>query len=419
MGTLLKPSKRWNEQLLENLRNFTDPTADQVIIDIIENDKEYSINRLFNDLVTNNDPIPPDMPIQVANYFKKTEILPEWFDSKKIKLAQEIYADFGPQANLVLFCKSLPSCYACSKGAQVMYATGRMSEHGKSMAKFTRRIMETAQFILNVMEPEGFSGTGKAIRSMQKVRLIHATIRYHLNMAPWDDEKLGKPINQEDLLGTMLSMSFQIAEGLQELNIPLNTAQKDAYAHLGAVLGYMMGIPEEVIPHTYNEAEECTAAILNHQVSASPEGTELTNSCLNFMADIIPGKKFDEIPNIYTRYLIGDELADLLNIEKNHNSFENWLVMKQMKFLNFVEDEVTDISVLLDKITEKVNKALLQGMINFFNDDKQVHFYIPPNLQDNWERIEVWKNKWTSIEVLNKRLVVQVKGTTISNKIEK
>jgi len=418
MATLLQPSTRWNEPLLQDLRLLTDPAADQVIDDIIEGDLEFGINELFNSLVTNNDPIPKGMPEIVAEYFRSTQTLPEWFDLKKIKIAQEIYADFGPQANLVLFCKSLPTCYACSKGAQVMHATGRMSQHGQSMAKFTRRIMETAQFILNVQEPEGFSDNGRAIKSMQKVRLIHSTIRYHLNKVPWDSETLGAPINQEDLLGTMLSMSFQIAEGLEELGIKLTSEQKDAYAHLGSVLGFMMGIKEEVLPHTYEEAKECTAAILNHQVEASPAGTELTQACMDFMADIIPGKKFDEIPYIYTRHLIGDELADLLQVKKDYSSIGEWLVMKQMKLLNHVEDKITDKSILLDKITEKVNKALLEGMINFFNDDKQVHFYIPPSLKDNWKRVDVWKNTWTSFEFLNMRLAIQTEHSNIVDSIE-
>ncbi len=407
MATLLQTSNRWNNSLLQDLRNFADPAADQVIDDIIEGDLEFGINQLFDSLVTNDAPIPKGMPEIVADYFKSTEILPDWFDIDKIKVAQGVYADFGPQANLVLFCKSLPSCYACSKGAQVMYATGRMSHHGQGMAKFTRRIMETAQFILNVNESEGFSDKGRAIRSMQKVRLIHATIRYHLNKTPWDMETLGRPINQEDLLGTMLSMSFQIAEGLEELGIKLTTEQKEAYAHLGAVLGYMMGIKEDILPHTYAEATECTAAILNHQIEASTEGTELTQACMNFMAEIIPGTKFDEIPYIYTRHFLGDKVADLLKVKKDYSSISEWLVIKQLKFLNKLEDKITDKSILLDKITEKVNKVLLEGMINFFNDDKQVHFYIPPSLKENWKRVDVWKNTWTSFELFNKRIAFQ------------
>ena len=179
-----------------------------------------------------------------------------------------------------------------------------------------------------------------------------------------------------------------------------------------------MGIKEGVLPHTYEEAKECTAAILNHQIEASEAGTELTQACMNFMAEIIPGKKFDEISYIYTRHLIGDELADLLKVKKEYSSFNEWLVMNQIKFLNHLEDKITDQSILLDKITEKVNKVLLEGMINFFNDDKQVHFYIPPSLKDNWKRVDVWKNSWTSFEFLNKRIALQNKGGKIVDAIE-
>jgi hypothetical protein len=45
-----------------------------------------------------------------------------------------------------------------------------------------RRIVETAQFVLDVMAPDGLGHSGRGVRSAQKVRLMHAAIR-HLILA--------------------------------------------------------------------------------------------------------------------------------------------------------------------------------------------------------------------------------------------
>ena len=68
-------------------------------------------------------------------------------------------------------CKSLPEAYVCANGAKVLYTTGRMTEQSGNLNVFTRRLMETAQFVINVCSPGGLSDTGSGIITAQKVRL--------------------------------------------------------------------------------------------------------------------------------------------------------------------------------------------------------------------------------------------------------
>jgi hypothetical protein len=59
-------------------------------------------------------------------------------------------------------------------------------------------------------------------------------------------------------------------------------------------------------------------------------------------------------------------------------------------------------------IAKPFTKYLLQGMINYFNDYKQVRFDIPPSLQKDWNMVPAWQNKRIlSPEILGYRLVVQ------------
>src|SRR6201999_3276000 len=125
---------------------------------------------------------------------------------------QEVFACYGPQICLCLLCKSLPEAYACAKGAQVLYRTGRLTDQDGTMRTFTRRLMETSQFVVNVCIPGGLEPNGKGIVTSQKVRLIHAAIRYFIKKGEWDVATLGEPINQEDMAGTLQSFSTLILQ---------------------------------------------------------------------------------------------------------------------------------------------------------------------------------------------------------------
>jgi hypothetical protein len=61
----------------------------------------------------------------------------------------------------------------------------------------------------------------------------------------------------------------------------------------------------------------------------------------------------------------------------------------------------------------KFKIQMLQGMVNYFNEEKRVQFQIPPSLQANWleEPLEtVWKDVVSSPSVAGFRVSVQRKG---------
>jgi len=196
-----------NEQLLEK-RKIGDALADSVIQKIIEREDGSKVAELFNTLTQNVD-VPMDgLPEEAIEYFESTKKLPDYYDQKMIKEAQEIFSLYGPEISMLLMCKSLPQCYACGKGAKVLYHTGRLVEHNDNFELLTRRLMETAQFVIYVLAPNSFSDTGKAIITTQKVRLIHASIRYFISKSGrWDYDYYGVPINQEDMAGTLMFFS--------------------------------------------------------------------------------------------------------------------------------------------------------------------------------------------------------------------
>jgi hypothetical protein len=387
---LLLPDERL--QTLQSLRSIGDTLADDVVRSVVDStpSAEVAAKSLFDKLIRNSSPIPEDAPPELAAYFAATDNIPDhYIDHKKFAIAQKLFADLGPEIVLILFCKSLPFCYACGFGAEVLTKTGRMVETGNDQYKrLNRRIMETAQFVINVLAPGSFGDSGKAIATTQKIRLIHASIRYFIIESGWDKQRLGEPINQEDMAGTLMSFSFVILEGLIALGLldedkPADQEKIEAYLYLWNTVGFVLGVDPSNLPRDYQDAKKIAYSIFSRQARPSEAGRLLTKSLLDYMQHMIPGKWFDRFPVVVTRYLISDDVADMLGIPRVRSPWWHVAVPLARKFFGDIEDWESR-SGLFCKVSEKFSRLLLQSVVLYHNDFKQVRFYIPPSLKNNW-----------------------------------
>lgn len=372
----------WNSSQFEHYRTLADPLADHTIRLIIEQEGKEAINNLFNLLRDNDDIDHVRFPQPVEDYFQRTKQLPEWVDWDKVHLGEKVFTKYGPEISMSLLCKSLPEAYACAKGAKVLYATGRMSEHNGSLSVFTRRLMETAQFVINVCSPGGLTPEGKGVVTAQKVRLIHASIRYYLRKYNWDYAN-GQPINQQDMAGTLQSFSTLILQGLDQLNIELSQEEKEGYYHVWHVVGHIIGLKDELNPPNYKDGFELGKAILKDQIAHSQEGVELTKAVSQFMEHTLPGNLFDNVPEAIIRFMAGDEIAGILRV-RPYSKLQKLIIPRMMGEVFESESEANDLGHFKDKLVEKLNMHLLQSMLLHFNDNKKVRFYIPPSLKGMW-----------------------------------
>src|SRR5436190_19317604 len=103
---------------------------------------------------------------------------------------------------------------------------------GDDTTKMMRRLLETSQMVINVMSEGGLDLNGAGIITVKKVRLYHAAIRYFLlnsgrDSAAWDSEVYGKPINQEEMAGTLMAFSALVINGLTQVGVELTKEQKE------------------------------------------------------------------------------------------------------------------------------------------------------------------------------------------------
>lgn len=379
------PLHVWTTDFLESKRHRTDPVADDVVKQIIGRGQKQKdeVNRLFSIIVNDDGSLPVNLPVEVRDYFEKTAQLPPWADKDLIALGQQVYIKHGVLISLLLAFKSLPECYACAKGAMVLAHTARLNAQHGSMDAYSRRIAETAQFILYAMSPDGLSPNGRGIRAAQKVRLIHGVIRYYLReQGGWDAAQFDEPINQEDMAGTLMSFSALVLEGLELLNVHLTDLEKEAYMHCWRIIGHIMGLDDDLLPNNAADALGLGHAVLNHQIAASEQGQSLMSALLDFMHKLAPPFITPQTNIDMMRFMMGNDIADKLGVPPASPQDVAELARK-VRFVTEV-GEVLDHTVLLGMLIQGVSKLVLQAQINYMDKNQQLDFYIPESLTKDW-----------------------------------
>ncbi len=300
---------------LDKLRQVGDPIADNFVSIYFGNyQKKEIVQTALNQLNLNSDWPNFLQAIPEAIWFD-TEMINIITPSKKILYnAVVFYKAKEPYILQLLGLLSLPYCYAAADGAKVLYNTERMY---KDVAK---RLEETAIFIKKVMCSNAFESNGAGLVEIFKVRLIHAAGRFYLLKTNWD-LTLGVPINQEDMAGTNLSFSLIIIRGLRKMGFAISEIQQTAYLEYWNYIGQILGLNPKLLPKNGKDAYLLELLISKRQFKKSNEGQILTQSLLKcfYSLNTQDEIKNEEIPK-FMRYLLGNQVADILDLPKGEFS---------------------------------------------------------------------------------------------------
>ena len=372
-----------SQQRLNDLRQLGDQQADYVISSLIKTHGPEAARDFFNQLIRNI-----DMPLQLRtealdDFLKQTESAARWLSKKDLDDSYALFADHGPKMLIILYFKSLPLLYTNAKGARVLINTGRLAHNTETMEIFSRRIAETGQFLLDVLSKDGLQPGGEGIRAIQKIRLIHASVRHFVSKGNWNKQENGVPINQEDLALTLLTFSNVILEGLEQLHQQLPQNQAEAFLKRWFAIGHLLGIKEELIPSTREEADWLLKTILNRQAAKSTEGKVLTKALIHFSEQTIPGTFLDITPKALIQFFIGEEYAKMIGAYTWWFGIAKFIpnfLRKAFNLGELIEDKNERIAWLADKFSNLVAKA----MVGYFNAYKNQNFSIKEELKKAW-----------------------------------
>jgi hypothetical protein len=211
-------------------------------------------------------------------------------------------------------------------------------------------LAETSQFVPNMMAEDPFGDRGAFVPTIQKTRLIHAAVRSLVSRSPGWDPADGTPVCQGDLLGALLIFSVRVVRGMRRIGVSVTEREAEDYWHVWRVAGAMLGIREDVLPHTFAEADELNLALLDTGFAASPEGSALTAEILALYQDFIPGRVFDGVVPAMVRQTIGHEVADLVDVPRS-KGWERVVGggVRVLRALERAEDSSKAARVVLDK----------------------------------------------------------------------
>jgi len=297
-----------NDIFLNQKRKVADAVADQVANRIFGEANAREILATIATISKNGNSLPETLPEYLKEYFTCTSILPDWASNRHLKMSANFFSSHTQPIMMCLMMLSLPYCYAAGADAEVLLLSQRIGNDTR------KRLTETGQFVFDVMDNDAFEPAGCGIRSIQKVRLMHAVVRFHLQKnGLWNNEN-GFAINQEAMAGTNLAFSLMILRGLQRQNISNSADQEDAYIHRWNVIGYLLGVNEDLLYDSIKETALLEELIRKRHFKKSKAGLELTAALVNTAKEFFPDQPVDQFLFPIMSHLLGKQVSDILEI---------------------------------------------------------------------------------------------------------
>ncbi|WP_207534298.1 oxygenase MpaB family protein [Desertivirga arenae] len=300
----------YTDNFLSDMREVGDPLADDFIYrSFSDNMARKEVYDWLGAASQNADLQNLPLPFATEKVFTQAQNLPTWADDKLLSLGCSFFSRYQNSIMQLLGLLSLPYCYAAADGAMVLFLSERLRNDTP------KRLADTGEFVTNVQSPGAFAGQGRGFIGILKTRLTHAIARYYtLKSGKWND-KWGVPVNQEDMVGTGLAFSLIVIRGLRKTGITINDRDQQAFLHLWAVISYLLGVDERLIPRNGKAANQLEKAIRVRQFKESIQGKELTNSLIETFTSLDSGSKLSrkDVQQLMT-HLLGAEVSTLLGL---------------------------------------------------------------------------------------------------------
>ncbi|CAL9436024.1 hypothetical protein SUDANB121_02162 [Nocardiopsis dassonvillei] len=293
------------------LRLVGDELADSTVATLFERGEVGRFNTLMRYFSTAGQELPEGLPDVAHEYLRATAAPPSWVDWDEMERARLFFIDNNVHVSTALAFSAMPACYVIPHVARLLSAT-----HGLEYP--SRRMAETGQFTVYLMQPDAFEAGSRFVPAVQKVRLLHASIRYHMRREGlWDEEALGTPICQEDMIGGLMIFSIQVLDALHRLGVHMSAEGAAAYFYAWRVVGEMLGISPGQAPADLEEARLFSDLYMTRYMGPSEEGARLTRQLIDLYEEVVPGTLLDPVVAALIRYLIGDTCADWLQVPRS------------------------------------------------------------------------------------------------------
>jgi hypothetical protein len=218
---------------------------------------------------------------ELVSMFDQINTDPDWVDWNKVEHGAEVFRRYGselyPYFGMITF-----NGYGLETIQKPLALTGAYTG-GTAFGRF----LETCRLWTDTTEPGAMRPGGAGRRSAMFVRVLHSIIRHTLLPHPvWDRDRLGVPISQFGMFGTLLASSFAPGQQLKVLGYLPTDDDIAAMMHHWRYVGYLMGVEPPWYPETMRDG---FAAQLLIALSEVPNvGKDSEELCCSFMDTYLP-----------------------------------------------------------------------------------------------------------------------------------
>ncbi|MET9514898.1 oxygenase MpaB family protein [Streptomyces sp. NPDC002994] len=364
----------YTEASMDALRLAGDELADATVATLFERGEVGKFNTLMRFFSTTGQDLPEGLPEVAREYVHATSTPPAWVDWGEMEKARLFFIDNNVHISTALSFASMPACYVVPHVAKLLSATHSLKYPSKRMA-------ETGQFTVYLMQPDAFEAGSRFIPAAQKVRLLHASIRHHLRREDrWDTESLGTPICQEDMIGGQMMFSIQVLDALYRLGIHMSIEGADSYYYAWRVVGAMLGVDQNHAPPDLQQARRFSDLYMTRHMGPSEEGAQLTRQLIDLYEEVVPGTFFDPVVGALIRYLIGDTCADWLQVPRTP-----WdTAVKAAPALLGVLETIEDRSPLGAWALDRLGHFTTLFELSSLTRGRVMHYAIPEQLKKDY-----------------------------------
>jgi hypothetical protein len=272
----------------------------------------------FEDAIRSGVPSRSSPAAELVRFFDRANEIPRWVDFEELERGALAYQRFGIMGMIVLSAWSLINGYHSSAAVKPLAFTGELRHNTQ------RRLAETARFVSEATQVDGLrhGRPGRAIAL--RVSLIHAHVRRACADSPeWRTQDWGVPINQADMLGTLLEFSLLMMDGARRLGFMVSAEERKAILAMWRYCGHLSGVDPWLLEHMASETRTRRIADLLHLVQPGPDedSLALTRQLLKVPeqnaqgpALRVLGAAVSRFHNGLARAFNGHEIADNLGI---------------------------------------------------------------------------------------------------------
>lgn len=362
VGTGMDPHYLWDDE------------CDALVARLFERGEVDLVNDLLADWTHNDEALPPGLPADLAAFLERNRQLPAWVDHAKLDRAFDFYERRGTYLGVLYGLGSgMMSCVIPREARAVYYSAGG--------ADMKDRIAKTAKLGYDIGNERAFEPGGQMIVTCLKTRLTHSAVRYLLpKSGHWKagaEETL--PISQADIMVTWHSLATFSMNKLVAWKIRMPAADSAAFLHLWQVTAHFLGVEDEYIPAHWTAANAQSRQVLDPILKPTPEGIKLADILLNLAAAYDRGLS-KPLLNAFTRYTLGDQIADWLKIKRS--PMDGMVENGWPAFVRFKEGLVN--LPLVPKLYWIFDEFLRLGVLFFLNEGRRIDITMPTGNNPNY-----------------------------------